>query len=270
VADRVPGRVIEPPGADGKPVPKVRIRGLCKRFGDHVVLSDLDLDIPACTNVALLGASGSGKTVLARCILGLVEPDSGSVEVDGREVARLRPREMESTLRKIGVLFQNNALFDSLPVWENVVFRLIHGDRMDAREAKPLAIDALAACGLGPDVAEILPAELSGGMSKRVALARAIVGAPEFLVLDSPTAGLDPMMTTIIGQLISRSVNRLNAGALMLTQDVGTARRIADRIAVLCDGRIIWEGAARAVDHAGVPYVERFIRGSHPGNVVTR
>ncbi len=247
--------------ANGPP-PKLRIRGLRKAFDRNIVLDGVDLDIQAGDNLVLLGASGSGKSVLVKCILGLMRPDAGSVLVDGRDVRDLTSEERDRLMRKTGVLFQNGALFDSLPVWRNVSFGLLHGNGLSATRAKQVAIDKLAAVGLGADVADLYPAALSGGMQKRVALARAIAADPEMLFLDDPTAGLDPILTTIIDQFILRSLEALGATALTITQDVDSARHIADRIAVLHGGRILWEGPAGEVDRTGNQHVNAIVRPS--------
>ena len=216
--------------------PKIRIRGLHKAFGDKVVLDGLDLDIGVGESVVVIGGSGTGKSVLLKCILGLLHPEAGSIEVDGEEVVGLRGQERDRVLRKFGMLFQNAALFDSLPVWENVAFGLIEGARMARAEAQEIAFDKLAAVGLGPDVSQLSPAELSGGMRKRVGLARAIATEPEVIFFDEPTTGLDPIMGDVINDLIIKCVHELGATALSITHDMASARKIADRIAMLHDG----------------------------------
>jgi phospholipid/cholesterol/gamma-HCH transport system ATP-binding protein len=246
---------------------KIRIRGLYKAFSSQTVLAGVDLDIPKGSNLVLLGGSGAGKTVLAKCLLGLIEPDAGSIQIDGRETSRLSSRDREALWRKTGVLFQNGALFDSLPIWRNITFALIHDRRMDEATARDIAIKALAEVGLGAETADLMPAELSGGMQKRVALARAIVGEPEIVVLDSPTDGLDPIVTTHIDALIVRALKRLNATALTITHDIASARRIGDRVAFLSGGRIAWEGPMEEVDRTDHPELLAFL-GRAPGAAV--
>lgn len=240
--------------------PKIRIRGLTKSFGSQTVLAGVDLDVPCAENLVLLGISGSGKTVLMKCVLGLMPPDAGSIQIDGREIVGMSPTDLSVLMRKIGVLFQNGALFDSLPVWQNVVFLLLNADRVPARKAREIAVRILATVGLGVDVADLWPSELSGGMQKRVALARALVGEPEMLFLDNPTAGLDPILTAIIDSFIAASLKRLRATALTITHDLESARRIAQRAALLSKGRIAWEGPIEALGASGNPQVERFVR----------
>ncbi|MHA1600439.1 MAG: ABC transporter ATP-binding protein, partial [Alphaproteobacteria bacterium] len=212
--------------------PKIRIRDLHKSFGDKVVLDGLDLDIGVSQSLVVIGGSGSGKSVLLKCILGLLTPDAGSIQVDGEEVVRMSERDLERVRRKFGMLFQNSALFDSLPVWENVAFGLIQGERMQRDAAKKIAIEKLAAVGLKPEVGELSPAELSGGMRKRVGLARAIATAPEIIFFDEPTTGLDPIMGDVINDLIVKCVRQLGATALSITHDMASAQKIADRIAM--------------------------------------
>ena len=247
--------------------PKISIRGLAKSFGRKVVLDGLDLDIGVGESVVVIGGSGSGKSVLAKCILGLIEPDGGSIKIDGREVVGLPATERGKIMQKFGVLFQGSALFDSLPVWENVAFGLIQGRRMERAEAKKIAIGKLAQVGLGAEVGELRPAELSGGMQKRVALARAIASDPEIIIFDEPTTGLDPIMADVINDLIVKCVRELGATAMSITHDMASARKIADRIAMLFKGRIIWSGHASAIDRSGNEFVDQFIHGRGTGPI---
>ncbi len=253
--------------AGAQATPKIRIRGLHKGFGDKVVLDGLDLDVGAGESVVVIGGSGTGKSVLLKCILGLLHPEAGSIEVDGEEVVGLRGVERDRVLRKFGMLFQNAALFDSLLVWENVAFGLIEGARMARAEAEEIAFDKLAAVGLGPDVGQLQPAELSGGMRKRVGLARAIATGPEVIFFDEPTTGLDPIMGDVINDLIIKCVQELGATALSITHDMASARKIADRIAMLHDGKIIWAGPVAEVDSSGSDHVEQFIHGRAEGPI---
>ena len=248
-------------------VPKIRIRGLHKAFGDKHVLRGLDLDIGAGESVVVIGGSGTGKSVLLKCILGLLEPDAGNIEVDGRNVVGLRGAERDVVMRKFGMLFQNAALFDSLPVWENVAFGLIQGEGMERAPAKKIALEKLAAVGLGADVAELGPAELSGGMRKRVGLARAIATEPEIIFFDEPTTGLDPIMGDVINDLIVKCVHELGATALSITHDMASARKIAHRVAMLFEGRIIWVGPVAEIDKSGNDHVDQFINGRAEGPI---
>jgi phospholipid/cholesterol/gamma-HCH transport system ATP-binding protein len=247
--------------------PKIAIRGLVKSFGPKKVLRGLDLDVGAAESLVVIGGSGTGKSVLLKCILGLIEPDAGSITVDGAEVVGLGTRAREAVNRKFGMLFQGAALFDSLPVWENVAFGLMSAQRVARDEAKRRAIENLAQVGLPADVAELSPAELSGGMKKRVALARAIATRPEIIFFDEPTTGLDPIMAAVIDELIVACVRDLGASALSITHDMASARRIAHRIAMLHEGKIIWHGPVAEIDRSGNAFVDQFIQGSAEGPI---
>ena len=248
-------------------VPKIAVSGLNKSFGTKRVLRGVTLEIGAAESLVVIGGSGSGKSVLIKNILGLMNPDSGSIRIDGEETAGMTGGTRERVLRKFGMLFQGGALFDSLRVWENVAFGLIQGHQMDRKNARNVAIEKLAAVGLGAEVGELYPSELSGGMQKRVALARAIATEPEILFFDEPTTGLDPIMGDVINDLIIASVRRLGATALSITHDMESARKIADRIAMIYDGRIIWAGPAADIDRSGNPYVDQFIHGRAEGPI---
>lgn len=250
--------------------PRIQIRDLRLAFGLQVVLDGVDLDVHGGENLALLGTSGSGKTVLLRCILGLLEPEGGSIRIDGQETVGLGGRARDAFLRKTGVLFQRNALFDSLTVWENVAFPLTEARRMPRSRAKEVALAKLAEVGLDAAAAELLPAELSGGMQKRVAFARAIAADPEFLFLDNPVAGLDPMLTHGIDDLIAERMGALGATAILITQDADSVRRVADRAAMLWKGRIVWAGTAAVIDASGNPYVDQLIHGRIDGPIRPR
>jgi phospholipid/cholesterol/gamma-HCH transport system ATP-binding protein len=248
-------------------IPKIRMRGLCKSFGDKVVLDGLDLEVGRSESVVVIGGSGTGKSVMLKCILGLLQPEAGSIQVDGEEVVGLDGQDLERVRRKFGMLFQNAALFDSMTVWENVAFGLVQGQAVARKEAKEIALEKLAAVGLGLNVGELWPAELSGGMRKRVGLARAIATSPEIIFFDEPTTGLDPIMSDVINDLIVKCVRELGATALSITHDMASARKIADRIAMLHAGKIIWAGPTSEIDDSGNPYVEQFIHGSAEGPI---
>ena len=247
--------------------PKIRILGLHVAFGDNKVLRGLDLDVGAAESVVIIGGSGVGKSVLLKCILGLIDPDRGSIEIDGQEVIGLNGRARDQVNAKIDMLFQGAALFDSLPVWENVAFGLIQTKRTERKDARGIAVQKLAQVGLGPDVADLWPAELSGGMKKRVGLARAIAADPEVIFFDEPTTGLDPIMGDVINDLIVKCVRELGATALSITHDMASARKIADRIAMLHEGRIIWQGTVTEIDNSKNAHVEQFIHGRAEGPI---
>jgi len=246
---------------------KIKVRGLKKRFGANVVLDGIDLDVPKGKSLVVIGGSGTGKSVMIKCILGLIQPDAGSILIDGQEVVGMPARERERVMRKFGMLFQGAALFDSLPVWENVAFGLISGRGMNRAEAKAVAIRKLSAVGLGPEVGELYPAELSGGMQKRVGLARAIAAEPEIIFFDEPTTGLDPIMGQVINELIVTCVDALGATALSITHDMHSLREIGDYAAMIYEGKIIWSGLAKDIDNSGNPHVEQFVQGKADGPI---
>jgi phospholipid/cholesterol/gamma-HCH transport system ATP-binding protein len=247
---------------------KIKVRGLTKTFGRKIVLKDLDLDVERGRSLVVIGGSGTGKSVLIKCILGLLTPDSGSIEIDGEEVVDMPVAERERVMLKFGMLFQGAALFDSLPVWENVAFGLIAGRGVDRSAARKIALDKLEAVGLDANVGELFPAELSGGMQKRVSLARAIAAEPEIIFFDEPTTGLDPIMSQVINELVKKCVNGLGATALSITHDMHSLRMIGDNAAMIYEGRIIWAGPASAIDHSGNPYVDQFVNGRSEGPIL--
>ncbi len=249
--------------------PAIRVRGLCKAFGDNRVLDGLDLDISRGESLAVIGGSGIGKSVLVKNIVGLMRPDSGSIEIDGKETVGLAGAARDKVLARFGVLFQGAALFDSMPIWENVAFGLIHNRGMHKAEAREAAIVKLAQVGLGPAQADRYPEELSAGMQKRVGLARAIAAEPQVLFFDEPTTGLGPIMGEVINDLIVECVRGLGATALTITHDMASARKIADRIAMIHDGRIIWAGPAGDIDESGNAAVDQFIHGRTEGPIRT-
>jgi phospholipid/cholesterol/gamma-HCH transport system ATP-binding protein len=248
-------------------VPKISLRGVTKSFGTKAVLRGIDLDVSAGESVVVIGGSGTGKSVLLKCILGLMEPDAGSIKIDGEETTRLSDAQRHHVMRKFGMLFQGGALFDSLRVWQNVAFGPIQSDGMAPAKAREVAIEKLANVGLGPDIAELFPSELSGGMQKRVALARAIAREPEIIFFDEPTTGLDPIMADVINELIVKCVSDLGATAVSITHDMASARKIGHRIAMLYEGKLIWQGPVAEIDRSGNGHVEQFIHGRAEGPI---
>ena len=247
--------------------PKIRVRGVHKAFGPKVVLDGIDLDVARGESVVVIGGSGTGKSVLLKCILGILHPDRGTIEVDGESVVGMPAKERERVNRKFGMLFQGAALFDSLPVWENVSFGLLAEKRIDRAGAKDIAVQKLAQVGLGADVAALFPAELSGGMQKRVGLARAIAADPEIIFFDEPTTGLDPIMADVINDLIAKITREMGATALSITHDMASARKISDRIAMLHGGKIVWAGPTADIDRSGNEFVDQFIHGRAEGPI---
>jgi phospholipid/cholesterol/gamma-HCH transport system ATP-binding protein len=246
---------------------KVELRGVKKRFGPKIVLDGVDLSIAHGQSLVVIGGSGTGKSVMIKCVLGILKPDAGQIFVDGKEVTQLSGRARDEMLRKFGMLFQGAALFDSLSVWENVAFGLVQGRGMARKQAREIALAKLAKVGLNSEVAELSPSELSGGMQKRVGLARAIAADPEIIFFDEPTTGLDPIMADVINDLIIATVKDVGATTLSITHDMTSARKIADRIAMLYKGKIIWDGPTSEIDRSGNPYVDQFIHGRADGPI---
>ncbi len=251
------------------PGPKIKLANVSKTFGKKKVLNGLDLDVYAGESLVIIGGSGTGKSVTLKCILGLLTPDSGHIEIDGKRVHDLPRQEREETLSQIGMLFQSGALFDSLSVWENVAFSLLQNKKMPKEKARKIALSKLAQVGLSRTVADAAPADLSGGMKKRVGLARAIATDPNIIFFDEPTTGLDPIMSDVINELIVSTVKNLGATALTITHDMNSARKIADRIAMLYEGKIIWVGTVKDLDKTKNPYVRQFVAGSSQGPIQT-
>jgi phospholipid/cholesterol/gamma-HCH transport system ATP-binding protein len=241
----------------------IELRQITKSFGLNRVLAGIDLDVATGESLVIIGGSGTGKSVLLKCILGLVEPDSGTIRLDGQDVTHI-PR--NDFLGRFGMLFQGGALFDSLPVWQNVAFRHLK-DRMPRAEAKARAIETLARVGLPAPTADLYPAELSGGMQKRAALARAIAANPQVIFFDEPTAGLDPIMAGAINKLIREAVTHLGATAVTITHDMTTVRTVADRVGLLHGGLLRWIGPVGELDRSGDPYVDQFIHGRAEGPI---
>lgn len=243
----------------------LELRGVTRAFGPKQVLAGVDLDVRRGESLVIIGASGTGKSVLLKTILGLIPADGGSIRLDGVELVGAPARTLDAARARIGMLFQGGALFDSLNVWRNVTFALAGSGGTPARTLRQQAIALLAEVGLGPEVADLDPAELSGGMRKRVALARAIAARPEILFFDEPTTGLDPIMTDVINQLLVAQVKALGGTALTITHDMGSVRKVADRVALLAQGRIKWIGAVADLDRSGDPWVEQFVEGRSDG-----
>lgn len=246
---------------------KIRLTDVHKTFGRNQVLRGVNLDINAKESVVIIGGSGSGKSVMLKCILGLIPADKGQILVDGVNMVGMSANERQKMQKKFGMLFQGGALFDSLQVWENICFGLIQSKKIDRSAAPDIAIEKLRMVGLGPDVATKLPAELSGGMQKRVALARAIAAQPEIIFFDEPTTGLDPIMADVINGLIKDCVTELGATALTITHDMASVRKIADRVAMIYEGRICWQGPIEWLDKSDNAYVDQFIHGRAEGPI---
>ncbi len=246
---------------------KISMRGVHKNFGKNKVLRGIDLTVSKGQSLVIIGGSGSGKSVLIKNIIGLVEPTRGSIKIDGHEVAHLSSSERSQTMRKFGMLFQGGALFDSLPVWKNIAFTYLQAGKISNAEAFDIAVAKLMEVGLGGEVANLMPSELSGGMQKRVSLARAIAHEPEIILFDEPTTGLDPIMADVINDLIIKCSEKLGATTVTITHDMHSAKRIADKVAMIYEGRIIWNGDVKDLNHSDNEYVEQFINGRAHGPI---
>jgi phospholipid/cholesterol/gamma-HCH transport system ATP-binding protein len=240
--------------------PHIELKDVRKSFGPKHVLNGVSLSVEKGKSLVVIGGSGSGKSVMLKCILGIIAPDSGSIKIAGEEVVGLKGEARDQFLRRFGMLFQGGALFDSLSVWENVAFGLTQGRRTPKAQAREIAIEKLGLVGLSADVGKLYPAELSGGMQKRVGLARAIAADPEI-------TGLDPIMADVINNLIVDCVKRLGATTISITHDMASARKIADQIAMIYKGEIIWQGDAKMIDRSGNAYVDQFILGRADGPI---
>ena len=247
--------------------PKILMTNVVKRFGPKTVLDGMNLDVMPGESVVIIGGSGTGKSVTIKCILGLLIPDEGDIQIDGQSLLGLSSRAREEVNSRIGMLFQAAALFDSMTVWENVAFGLMQGKGMSPTKAKDRAMEKLAQVGLGEEVLDIWPAELSGGMRKRVGLARAIATDPEIIFFDEPTTGLDPIMGDIINKLIAKVTREIGATGITITHDMSSARVISDRIAMLYKGKIIWQGDTATVDSTSNEFVDQFIHGRIDGPI---
>jgi phospholipid/cholesterol/gamma-HCH transport system ATP-binding protein len=248
--------------------PKIDIKKLAKRFGTKQVLKEINLSIAPSESLCIIGTSGCGKSVLLKSILGLVTPDSGSIMVDGIQTVGQSRAEREDMLQKFGMTFQFGALFDSLSIWENITFRLRQKQSTPKKQAQEIAAQIIQTLGLDAQVIYQYPAELSGGMQKRVALARAIADKPEILLFDEPTSGLDPITGGVIDDLIVNAVKQLGATTLTISHDMASVKRIADKVAMVHQGHIIWHGNVDEMYHTGIAEVDQFVNG-HPHGPLT-
>ena len=247
--------------------PKIIINNLTKNFGDKQILKGVDLQVEQGESLVILGGSGSGKSVCIKIIASLMTSTSGNITIDDKNTTNLQGKARNQLMSKCGFLFQGGALFDSLPIWENVAFRLINSEKMGKKQAKKIALQKLHSVGLSSKVADLYPCELSGGMQKRAALARAVAANPEIIFFDEPTTGLDPIMADVINDLIIVNSKELGATTITITHDMHSARRIGDKIAMLYEGKIIWFGNVKDIDNSNNPYLDQFINGKSTGPI---
>lgn len=252
------------------PAIKLRISGVGKRFGTKRILQDVTIDVPARAKTVLIGPAASGKTVLMKCVAGIYAPETGNIALDGEPLTGITVRERNERLHSTGVLFQQGGLFDSLTVWENICFRLINTDGMNRKQARDLAIQTLARVNLPASTADLLPSELSGGMQKRVGLARVFAGKPSLMLLDEPTAGLDPITTKAIYRVLDRSIDDTHATVFAITSDMESARHEYDYLVMLNEGRVVWQGRTADIDASENPYVLQLVNGRAEGPIKMR
>lgn len=244
---------------------KIHIKNLRKSFGSNQVLKKVNFSVEEGESLVIVGGSGTGKSVALKCILNLITPDGGDIYINGENLSKLSQKAHQNLMQKFGMLFQGGALFDSLPVWENIAFSLLNNQRLDRKKAKDIALEKLESVGLDATSLDKFPAELSGGMQKRVGLARAIATNPDIIFFDEPTAGLDPIMCTVIDTLIMNSVKELGATTVTITHDLRSVHRIADKVAMLHEGEIIWLGSVAEMETTDNPYIQQFIHGRLEG-----
>lgn len=241
--------------------PKIDVMGLCKSFGENTVLKSVDLQVYPGESLVIIGQSGMGKSVFLRLMLGLLEADKGNILIDGENILGLSGRKRDQFLSKIGMLFQGGALFDSLPVWENICFGLIYNEKLPRKQAREKSMEFLADVGLKESVADLYPSDLSGGMQKRVSLARTIATNPDILFFDEPTTGLDPIMSDMVSRLIKKLVVQVGATAVTISHDISCVQKIADRVVLLDQGEFIWQGSVHEMQTSQDKRLRRFVEG---------
>ena len=246
---------------------KLETVNLRKSFGSKLVLDDLNLKVLNNESLVILGGSGSGKSVLIKSIVGLMKPDAGSVLLDGNDITDLSAKGRGNLMSRFGFLFQGGALFDSLPVWKNIAFYLIHNRYISNEEARNIAEEKLGVVGLNKDSLDLYPSELSGGMQKRVALARAIANDPEIIFFDEPTTGLDPIMKNVISELIAKFRKEFGTTTITITHDIDTVKKIASKVALLYNGKIVWSGPAQSIYESDNAIFDQFIHGRINGPI---
>lgn len=248
-------------------IPKIEVKNLHKSFGSKHVLRGVNISVDEGKSLVVIGGSGTGKSVLIKSIIGTLTADSGDIRIDGSDITHMRGKQRDKMMNRFGFLFQGGALFDSLPIWENVAFRLLSSKQIDRKEARKVAEEKIMQVGMDKHVADLLPAELSGGMQKRISLARAIATNPEIIFFDEPTTGLDPIMSDVINNLIIKCSKELNATTITITHDMKSAQKIADKMAMLYQGQVIWEGCPDTIYNSGNEYVDQFVNGRAEGPI---
>ena len=242
----------------------IEIRNLTKKFNEKIILKNINFDLHEGESLAIIGASGSGKSVLLKNIIGLLKPEAGSIKINNVETVNLSRSKRENLLLELGITFQHGALFDSLTIWENVIFKIQRINKLSKIDGQKLALDIIKNLGLGSDILNLYPSEISGGMQKRIAIARAISSDPSILLFDEPTSGLDPVTGSVIDELIVKSVKRLGASAITITHDMASVSRIADKVILIDDQTISWAGKPNEMLKSNNAKIQQFIKALNP------
>ena len=242
----------------------IKVRNLTKKFNEKIILKNINFDLYEGESLAIIGASGSGKSVLLKNIIGLLKPEIGSIKINNVETINLSRSKRENLLLELGITFQHGALFDSLTIWENVIFKIQRIKKLTKINGQKYALDIIKNLGLGPDILNLYPSEISGGMQKRIAIARAISSNPSILLFDEPTSGLDPVTGSVIDELIVKSVKRLGASAITITHDMASVSRIADKVILIDDQTVSWTGKPKEMLKSNNAKVQQFIKALNP------
>ena len=242
----------------------IKVRNLTKKFNEKIILKNINFDLYEGESLAIIGASGSGKSVLLKNIIGLLKPEIGSIKINNVETINLSRSKRENLLLELGITFQHGALFDSLTIWENVIFKIQRIKKLTKIDGQKHALDIIKNLGLGPDILNLYPSEISGGMQKRIAIARAISSDPSILLFDEPTSGLDPVTGSVIDELIVKSVKRLGASAITITHDMASVSRIADKVILIDDQTVSWTGKPNEMLKSNNAKVQQFIKALNP------
>jgi len=241
-----------------------------KKFGSHTVLDNVSLSLDRGQTMAIIGPSAAGKSVLLKCLAGIYPVDQGNILINGQDISEKQHADQGHWTDKIGMLFQQNALFDSLPIWQNVCFQLIENGTLKRKDARDKAVDLLGLVGLDPDSSKLRPSDLSGGMQKRVGIARAIANDPEILLLDNPTAGLDPVLSNHIENMIETIAKKRMTTVITVTNDMEIARNRYDYLTMMHEGRVYWSGSRNQVETAQNPHLTQMLSGSSQGPIAMR
>ena len=242
----------------------LEVKDLKKTFGNNIILNNINFNLLESESLAIIGASGSGKSVLLKNIIGLLEPDTGSIKINSTEMVNLPRRDKENLLLKLGITFQHGALFDSLKIWENIIFKIQNQQKISKVDGRKLALSIIKRLSLKPEILDLFPSEISGGMQKRVAIARAICGDPKILLFDEPTSGLDPVTGSVIDQLIITAVKTIGASAITITHDMASVSRIADKVILIDKKTISWSGTPKEMLVSKNLKIKEFIKSTNP------